>query len=181
MNVLLFYEMTEMYVFCYYITCIHFRITGYLNFGCDMEEDIWYAQQFIPAHKLYASLGIIKSSVILKSHIITGCDMTNKLGATDVALKACPEFYCQSLDEKEFVSKEEIRLAEQYLIKLLYSNSKCVNLSIIYELNVIYMKTWRFLAKKREVYYVRYDCKSTCKGRWKCIRYDLECTEFNLC
>ena len=65
-----------------------------------------------------------KSSVILKAHILTGCDVVSRLGTKCRALKACPEDYLQSFGEKEFLSDEEIRLAEQYLLKVLYPNSK---------------------------------------------------------
>ena len=65
---------------------------------------------------MYGSLGHAKSSVI------TGCDVTSKLRMKD---RACPEDYFQSFGEKEFVSDEEIRLAEQYLIKVLHPGSKC--------------------------------------------------------
>ena len=31
-------SVTQIYVFCYYVTGICFRITDYLNFGCEMEK-----------------------------------------------------------------------------------------------------------------------------------------------
>ena len=40
MRVQLFYQLAQMYVFCYYIAGRHFRKTGYLNFGCDMEQEM---------------------------------------------------------------------------------------------------------------------------------------------
>ena len=48
------------------------------------------ARRFSLIHVLYGSLGHIKSSVILKAHIITGSDVTSKLGTKERALKACP-------------------------------------------------------------------------------------------
>ena len=33
-------SMIQVHVLCYYITCIHFRITGYPNFGCNMEQEM---------------------------------------------------------------------------------------------------------------------------------------------
>ena len=33
-------SVTQMHVFCYYVTGICFRIRDYLNFGCDMEQEM---------------------------------------------------------------------------------------------------------------------------------------------
>ena len=110
---------------CFAITCIHFRITGYLNFGCDIEQEM--PSDLFQFMCCIGSLGHTKSSVILKAHIITGCIITTKLGTKNRPLKAYLEDYLQNFGEKEFVSDEEIRLAEQYLIKVLYHGSKCIS------------------------------------------------------
>ena len=52
------------------------------------------------------------------------------------ALEACPEDHLRSFGETEFMPDEEIPLAEQYCIPI-----QSVNLSMIYELKVICIKT----------------------------------------
>ena len=68
--------------------------------------------------------------------------MTSKLETKDRASKVCPDDYLQSSGEKVFVSDEEIRLAEQYLIKVLFPGSKC---KCFNDLRVIYLKTYCYL------------------------------------
>ena len=123
MRVQLFYQMTQMYVFCYYIKCIHFRITSYLNFGWDMEQEM--PSDLFQFMRCMVHVDILKAQSYLKAHIITGCDVTSKSGMKGRALKAFPEDYFQSFGEKEFVTDEEIRLFGKYLIKVLYPGSKC--------------------------------------------------------
>ena len=50
---------------------------------------------FIPLHKSYEKLGKSVSLVILKAHILTGCDLTSKIGTKERALKACVEPFLQ--------------------------------------------------------------------------------------
>ena len=68
--------------------------------------------------------------------------MTSKLGTKDRASKVCPNDYLQSFGEKVFVSDDEIRLAEQYLIKVLHPGSKCKYFN---DIRVIFKKAYCYL------------------------------------
>ena len=48
-------------------------------------------RRFIPVHKIYEKLGNSVSSVLLKAHVLTGCDLTSKIGTKERVLKACAE------------------------------------------------------------------------------------------
>ena len=50
-------------------------------------------QRHVPVHQLAEILGTEKSRALLKAHILTGCDVTSKIGSKTAAFKACPEKY----------------------------------------------------------------------------------------
>ena len=82
-------------------------------------------KRFIPIHEMYNSLGDRLCSTIIKAHILTGCDVTSKIGTKDRAIKASPEKFLHKFAENEFLTAEDIRLSEQYLLKVLFSSSNC--------------------------------------------------------
>ena len=62
-------------------------------------------------------------SVILKVHILTGCDTTSKIGTKKEALKASPEKYLSKFgnDRTDVLSYEN---AESFLVKVLNASSQ---------------------------------------------------------
>ena len=77
----------------------------------------------IPVHKL----GFIFS--ILKSHVLTGCDVTSKVETKTVALSSEPEQYLESFGKMDEPSLESFEKAEKYLARVLQKNSKCANVN----------------------------------------------------
>ena len=76
--------------------------------------------RFIPLHILVARLDQ-KLDVLLKVHILTGCDATSKIGTKSAALKSDPHMYLKNFGENELLVLDVD--AELYLIKVLQSNS----------------------------------------------------------
>ena len=60
-------------------------------------EELWIKfgagghSRFIPLHVMYNNMSKELHSVILKAHILTGCDGTSKIDTKKGALKASPE------------------------------------------------------------------------------------------
>ena len=57
----------------------------------------------------------------MKVHILTGCDVTSKIGTKSAALKSEPHVYLKNFGENELL--ESFTDAELYHIKVLHSNS----------------------------------------------------------
>lgn len=62
-------------------------------------------------------------TVLLKAHILTGCDITSKIGTKNGALKANPEKYLKSFGESDLFEKEDLTNVEEYLVKVLHPSS----------------------------------------------------------
>ena len=77
-------------------------------------------QRHIPVHQLAEILGTEKSRALLKAHILTGCDITSKIGSKPAAFKACPEKYLYDFGE-EF-HDYHLQMAEKYLVKVIEPN-----------------------------------------------------------
>ena len=63
--------------------------------------------RFLLMHILCEKLGHEMCSVLLKAHILTGCDVTSKIGTKNGALKADPQRYL-----RDFRETEELRIEE---------------------------------------------------------------------
>ena len=61
--------------------------------------------------------------MILKAHILTGSDVTSKVGTKTAALKAQPERYLQDFGENTFVT--DLVQAEKYLVNVVHAKSTC--------------------------------------------------------
>ena len=81
-------------------------------------------QCLISIHILCAKIGDNIRISLLKAHIITGSDVTSKVGTKAAALKKIPEFCLVKLGDKE-VEGEGFRDAERYLVNVLQTNSQC--------------------------------------------------------
>ena len=78
--------------------------------------------RFIPLHVLIAHLDQNLLDVLLKFYILTGCDVTNKIGAKSPALKSDPHMYLKNFGQNELLESSFVD-AELYLIKVLQINS----------------------------------------------------------
>ena len=82
------------------------------------------SSRYIPIHIMANKIGPIECSVLFKAHILTGCDVTSKVGTKSAALKANPEMYLLQFGEGDR-SRASYDNAEKYLIKVIQPNSKC--------------------------------------------------------
>ena len=82
------------------------------------------SSRYIPIHIMANKIGPIECSVLFKAHILTGCDVTSKVGTKSAALKANPEMYLLQFGEGDR-SRASYNNAEKYLIKVIQPNSKC--------------------------------------------------------
>ena len=76
-----------------------------------------YSSRFIPLHFLSSQFGRRVCSVIIKAHILTGCDITSKIGTKVASLKCKPEKYLMTFGDID--DDLSYRNAEQYLIKVM--------------------------------------------------------------
>ena len=82
--------------------------------------------RYIPVHTLHTNLGRDLSKVVLKAHVLTGCDISSKVGTKYAALKCEPVSYLQNFgDTSPQMSEEEMTLAESYIIQLIQKKSTC--------------------------------------------------------
>jgi len=61
--------------------------------------------------------------MIVKAHILTGSDVTSKVGTKAAALKAQPERYLQDFGENTFAT--DLVQAEKYLVNVVHAKSTC--------------------------------------------------------
>ena len=78
----------------------------------------------IPIHLIFKELGTNISSVIIKAHILTGCDLTSKVGTKAAALKAFPERFLKDFGEGN-LTDATFQNAERYLVTVVKHNTKC--------------------------------------------------------
>ena len=111
-----------------------YYIHHYINLGI---EELWIKYgtgdktRYIPLHKLGHSLGPEMSQIILKTHILTGCDVTSKIGTKIAALNSEPEKYLKEFGEREEPSYDSFEDAERYLVEVLKKKSMCTNFNTL--------------------------------------------------
>ena len=114
--------------------CLGITFVSYVSLSHGLSE-LWIkcengdSSRFIPLYFLISGLGPMVCSVIIKAHILTGCDITSKIGTELWVLKCKPEKFGDIDDSLSY------RNAEQYLVKLLYSSSNCTTFDeLFYEI-----------------------------------------------
>ena len=80
-------------------------------------------ERFIPIHLLANSIGYDMCHIILKAHILTGCDVTSKVGKVN-ALKANPAQYLSRFGENDSLLDGVAIEAENYLVKTIKVNTE---------------------------------------------------------
>ena len=100
------------------------------TFFSDGMEELWVRfgtssnTRHIPLHTLSNMNGPTVSSVILKAHVLSGCDVTSKVDTKRAAINNYPEKYLNSFGEGD-PCESSFKQAEKYLVKLLQPNSVC--------------------------------------------------------
>ena len=61
--------------------------------------------------------------VILKAHVLTGCDVTSKIGTKSAALNAQPELFLPMFGKEDRLTESTAELAEAFLTKVLQPNT----------------------------------------------------------
>ena len=84
-------------------------------------------KRYIPIQKLGDLLGPQQCKIALKAHVLTGCDVTSKVGTKFAALNSEPGKYLMSFSEMDEPSNESLQAAEKYLVEVVKKNSKCDN------------------------------------------------------
>ena len=104
---------------------------AYHQIFCELGiQELWgkfgikYGRRNIPIHKLGQQLGGEKCSALLKAYILTGCDVTSKIGTKASAFASKPENYVddfgiEPLQDSSFVC------AEKYLVRVISPKSDC--------------------------------------------------------
>ena len=82
------------------------------KFGWNLE---FINARDIAVYQLAEILETERSRVLLKAHILTGCDVTSKTGSKSAACKACPEKHLYDFGK-------EARMTEKYLVKVIKPN-----------------------------------------------------------
>ena len=77
-------------------------------------------QRHITVYQLTEILGTKKSRVLHKANILTGCDVTSKIGSKTAAFKACTEKYLYDFGEQ--FHDYRFQMAEKYLVKVIEPN-----------------------------------------------------------
>ena len=81
-------------------------------------------RRHIPIHHLYSRMPKPLINVLLAAHIGTGCDTLSRIGTKLAALNAIPEMYLDGFGQGQ-LTEEQVKKCEEYLVKVLKSNSDC--------------------------------------------------------
>ena len=77
-------------------------------------------QRHTTVYQLTEILGTKKSRVLHKANILTGCDVTSKIGSKTAAFEACTEKYLYDFGEQ--FHDYRLQMAEKYLVKVIEPN-----------------------------------------------------------
>ena len=85
-----------------------------------MKFGILERQRHTTVYQITEILGTKKSRVLHKANILTGCDITSKIGSKTAAFKACTEKYLYDFGEQ--FHDYRFQMAEKYLVKVIEPN-----------------------------------------------------------
>ena len=173
------------------LTFILYHMYDYFRCGVSkvwMKYGTGTKKRYIPLHTIATSLGETKSKLIMKIHIVSGCDVTSKIGTESAALKKNPDEYLQLFGEKGVDNDLAFKNAEKYLLELLRTGSKCSTFDELrYHFCTMKVKSLNELPPnslqiqghlKRCYYVIRLNSMSLCYNQfdlnprmfgWKCI------------
>ena len=111
-------------------------ILHYMSLFFDKEiNELWLKfgtgsyTRMLPMHIMYSNIGREMCSVILRLHMLTGCDVTSKIGNKYEALNAKSIDYLKTLGQSKNLCHEEAEKAESYLVKVLHHSSACTTMN----------------------------------------------------
>ena len=76
------------------------------------------SSRFLPMHQFAYQLGQEMCAVIMKAHILTGCDVTSKVGTKVGALRNDPELYITQFGEQDYLTGDVTKKAEENLVNV---------------------------------------------------------------
>ena len=79
--------------------------------------------RYLPVHINYEKLDASFSSVLLDAHILTGCDMTSKVGTKESAIKVKPDKFSHAFGSTDEINY--LRQSEEYLVKVVSRTTRC--------------------------------------------------------
>ena len=85
--------------------------------------------RILPMHIMHSSIGHEMCSVILRLHVLTGCNVTSKIGTKYGALNAKPIDYLKTFGQIKNLCHEKAEKAESYLVKFLRRSSACTTMN----------------------------------------------------
>lgn len=85
---------------------------------CWVEYSTGERRRLIPLHNLAEKMGYSLCQVLVKAHILTGDDVTSKIGTKLAALHCEPVSYLSSFGEQSHLSDTDIAQAEEYLVRV---------------------------------------------------------------
>ena len=85
--------------------------------------------RMLPMHIMHSNVGHEMCSVILRLHVLTGCDVTSKIGTKHGTLNTKPIDYLKTFGQSKNLCHEEAEKAESYLVKVLRSSSACTTMN----------------------------------------------------
>ena len=109
------------------VLCLH----HWIRFASYWIEELWVtagiadSSRYIPVHTLAVQLGEPTCKRLFAVHILIGCDYTSKFGTTSTALKVTPEVLLEDFGSGEVNIEDQVRLAEEYLVKVKKRWSLC--------------------------------------------------------
>ena len=75
-------------------------------------------RRMIPLHNVADKLGFDMSRIIIKAHILTGCDSMSKIGSKKASLACDPVQFLSRFGESSSISEDDETLAEKYLVRV---------------------------------------------------------------
>ena len=103
--------------------------------------------RYIQLHVLAVKLGEVKAKLVLKLHILSGCDVTSKVGTKLAVMRRDGEAELQTFGETS-ETDEDFDNAERFLVKLIKAGSNCTTFNEL--------RSTMYIKKNNS--YIKYHC-----------------------
>ena len=152
-----------------FVLLVHY----FAKFSYQGLQELWILfgtgekSRYIPIHTLISKVGPLITSGLLTAHVLSGCDVTSKVGTKQSALK-CINDEMTLFSVHESLSGELASIGEKYLIKVLDNKSESLTFDK-YRFEVYYMKNKSIIDLpptsstmqghfKRSFYFIKMNC-----------------------
>ena len=101
----------------------------------DQAKEVWNQfgtgdkTRYIPVHSLVQNIGKFRASSLLAAHILSGCDVTSKVGTKAAAIKQI-DLTLPLFGQSQTAKVESLQDSERYLVKLLEPSGNATHLMI---------------------------------------------------